>query len=1107
MSSSESGQPADPNPPAPTLRELLSALKAGAVYTMATPKDLAAAASLYSQGVVASFRWGESGQLLEVKMTEKIHPSVLFSSENGRLHTATQPPGGSSNRIVLAAIMTVVRVLNDSKFHQTDLSPIRLEKFRRQLGAVVAEKSRPRVVVNPPVANGPVTFDYDSGRREPSWRVEGPRPGMEWLTWQLREPERVGEAVCQWLRENAGTTDLEIRTRSDAMTVKNARVSTFQGRTEFSHRDGQVMVQRAICDAEGTSHHPFVDWGYGLVFLPQEKTVGLVQPLEAWKEFHHLGVTKDDVLKIPLSRFAVLSSETVNAWTLLDASGRPTAPSTITARGLIDVILTGEKMRACLRVTADPGGELPLHRPLAETIQELFRDGPFALLAKSLARRLKVVEGLFRMIRHPEDEEAEIQTTADDPTFTSRQMHGDDAVRCLHHLRDVLRSLDQKHLTAGVSADDIHWVVCTEAGRALGQALAVAIEIFPPADLLRSTDLSFDLEGRTFAERLPALTQSAQDHGVELRVDRRAPRYEKLDVSVRVVRGEAIDWFELHPEARAGAFRIPRSQWNAILASGFYQAEDGTLVTLDPAALDLLRQVAGLTDQDSLRLPRLRLFDWLALRNQGMACELPPELAQVLDSLQNLETLPVQPLPQGLQADLRAYQRHGYDWLSFLYRHHFGACLADDMGLGKTLQTITLLAALKEGILPGLKVPHLLVLPPTLLFNWQSEFEKFAPGLKIHEYTGQNRSTDFADADVVMTTYELVRRDIETLSALSFDVVIFDEAQAIKNSAAGRAQAVARLQARFRICLTGTPLENHLGEFHSIMETAVPGLFGDRREFFRDQEAGKPILARARPFLLRRTKEKILSELPPKVESDVYFSLSESQREFYTRAVGEVRQEILSAYEDRPAQQAGIMALAALLRLRQTCISPALLSKTLEPDSPKIEYLVEQLSELTAEGHAALVFSQFVKALDLVATALETAGLPFVRMDGSIPMPRRKTLVEDFQSGDSPGIFLISLKTGGAGLNLTRASYVYHLDPWWNPAVENQASDRVHRIGQKQSVFVQRLLMRHTVEEKMMTLKARKKALFDAVLDSDGITTPEGSAALSATDFQFLIES
>jgi SNF2 family DNA or RNA helicase len=218
-----------------------------------------------------------------------------------------------------------------------------------------------------------------------------------------------------------------------------------------------------------------------------------------------------------------------------------------------------------------------------------------------------------------------------------------------------------------------------------------------------------------------------------------------------------------------------------------------------------------------------------------------------------------------------------------------------------------------------------------------------------------------------------------------------------------------------------------------------------------------------------------------------------------------VRREVLAAYEDRPAQQAGIVALAALTRLRQICISPALLSKDLDPDSPKIEHLVTQLAELAEEGHAALIFSQFVKALDLVAAALEAAGLSHLRLDGSTPTAKRKDLVASFQSGASPGIFLISLKTGGAGLNLTRASYVYHLDPWWNPAVERQAGDRAHRIGQKNSVYVQRLLMRHTVEEKMMALKDRKKALFTAIVEQGEAAAPGGAAGLTAADFQFLV--
>jgi SNF2 family DNA or RNA helicase len=358
---------------------------------------------------------------------------------------------------------------------------------------------------------------------------------------------------------------------------------------------------------------------------------------------------------------------------------------------------------------------------------------------------------------------------------------------------------------------------------------------------------------------------------------------------------------------------------------------------------------------------------------------------------------------------------------------------------------------------------------------------------------------------VVLTTYEIARRDIERLENLRFDIAVFDEAQNVKNIASARAQAMRRVRAEFTLCLTGTPVENHAGEYLAILDLAVPGLFGKPSEFRERLRRDDTLLHRGRPFVLRRTKNAILDELPPKVESDIALDLSPVQKEMYTRATAEVREEVLQAFADKSVQTAGIVALAALTRLRQICVSPAILDRAQTEPAPKFERLSETLTELLEEGHSALVFSQFVRGLDVLGEHLTAQGIGFVRMDGKTPTPKRKEIIARFQSGDGPGVFLVSLRTGGAGLNLTRASYVFHLDPWWNPAVENQASDRAHRIGQTGTVFVQRLLMRHTIEEKMMTLKARKAALFRSICEGAAL---DGSAGLlTKEDFRFLIDA
>ena len=490
--------------------------------------------------------------------------------------------------------------------------------------------------------------------------------------------------------------------------------------------------------------------------------------------------------------------------------------------------------------------------------------------------------------------------------------------------------------------------------------------------------------------------------------------------------------------------------------------------------------------------------------------KLTPHDEEVVARLTRFDKIEPKPIPRGLKTELRLYQKEGYYWLSFLYEHRFGACLADDMGLGKTIQAIALLGAIKEGKISGPlspAAPSLIVVPPSLIFNWEQEIERFYPKLRVHVYRGKDRTIRSEGCDVVLTSYGLIRRDIARLKEITFHVIVFDEAQTVKNIFAGATGAVRQLKGFFKVVLTGTPVENHIGEYYSILDLVLPGLLGDYREFQgkakKDLSSFLPVVAeKTKPFVLRRTKERILKELPPKVEHDVYLELTEKQKAFYNRTVEEVRSTIDAAYKQKTASQAKIIALTAIMRLRQICLSPGLLLPDTKEISPKIEFLRDKLAELQEESHSALVFSQFTSFLDIVEDELRSGGFRIFRLDGSTPVLKRKDIVESFQGCADSAVFLLSLKAGGQGLNLTRATYVFHLDPWWNPAVENQASDRSHRIGQKNKVIVTRLLMRHTVEEKMMALKLRKTSLYRALMD-----TPEKSAgkAITREDFNFLL--
>ena len=706
-------------------------------------------------------------------------------------------------------------------------------------------------------------------------------------------------------------------------------------------------------------------------------------------------------------------------------------------------------------------------------------------------------------------------------------------------VKDVLKQSAEGSGTVICASTENGWFTLSNIGQAGQKAAALARGILGGVWTDEVPDYDGDDESEldllAFADkalpRLPELLVLCQKHGVKLTYAAQPVEVMPLACRVSVEQGTALDWFEMKPEVRSGDRLIPQAEWERILSNGhLIDAGTGAMKVIETNSMDGLKRLQhllgrqkaeqhkteakGTTVEDLVKIPRMRVLDWLILAKHGIECELPESERQVLQSLLSFESLQRETVPSGVRATLRDYQIAGFSWMAFLYRHGFGACLADDMGLGKTLQTITLLAAIQEGSVkplshePGQRRPHLLVVPPTLLFNWENEVKVFCPGLPVYEYTGKGRSLIGIRQGVVITTYDIARRDIDTLRNTEFDCVIFDEAQNVKNMGGERSKAMRQLQGRFKLVLTGTPMENHVGEYYSIIDLAVPGLFGDFKTFMDAMKQPNGIfnpLDRAKPFVLRRTKDKILKELPPKVTSDLHLDLSEEQKRFYTRAVGEVRQEVLAAFQDKTAQQAGIVALAALTRLRQVCVSPALIDPDHAEVSPKLQHLLDKAEELQAEGHSALVFSQFTKALDQLEKHLKAAGIDFLRLDGSTPQQKRKELVETFQSGKGPSLFLISLKAGGAGLNLTRASYVFHLDPWWNPAVENQASDRAHRMGQKRTVFIQRLLMRHTVEEKIMELKARKSELFDRVLSGAEGDRATG-AVITKEDFKFLLE-
>jgi SNF2 family DNA or RNA helicase len=481
-------------------------------------------------------------------------------------------------------------------------------------------------------------------------------------------------------------------------------------------------------------------------------------------------------------------------------------------------------------------------------------------------------------------------------------------------------------------------------------------------------------------------------------------------------------------------------------------------------------------------------------------------LAELRNNLQSFSGIEIAEPGSAFQGKLRPYQQEGVNWLSFLHSYKFHGMLADDMGLGKTVQVLAFLSRLK------FSHPVLIILPSSLIFNWRKEIEKFLPEFRVLVHHGSTRVKNLHDlekAQIILTSYTTLRLDLNIFSSVLFECVILDEAQVIKNSHTQIAQAVCQLKAGFRLSLTGTPLENRLSELWSHFHFLIPDLFSSESDFEKELAAGamdsrfiKRIKKKIRPFILRRKKEEVAKDLPPKIEQVVWTEMAPDQRRIYDDFLTAACGNLLKKVQADGATKHRLEILEAILRLRQICCHPLLVSSLLEEGTPavssKLEALLEDLDTVIQEGRKALVYSQFTSMLHLIGQELKSRNWKFAYLDGSTT--NREHVVTQFQEDDSVPLFLISLKAGGVGLNLTAADYVFLFDPWWNEAAENQAIDRAHRIGRKDTIVAKRYVTTESIEEKMMTLKAHKRSLVGEILEDEW-----RSSDLSAEDLSFLL--
>ena len=484
------------------------------------------------------------------------------------------------------------------------------------------------------------------------------------------------------------------------------------------------------------------------------------------------------------------------------------------------------------------------------------------------------------------------------------------------------------------------------------------------------------------------------------------------------------------------------------------------------------------------------------LKNLNVETILSKEFETFWSQMSTFSTTDATELPKAINAEFREYQQKGFGWLWFMYKYGLNGILADDMGLGKTLQALTVIQKAKDVDGP---MPTLVICPTTVVFNWENEIQKFAPELTCLKISGTERKGLFKkipEYDIVITSYALVRRDIEKLKEYNFRYIVLDESQNIKNAGSQTAQAVKKLKSSHKLALSGTPIENKLEELWSVFDFLMPGFLFDMHEFnYRyvnpimeraDKVVEKRLKLQIYPFILRRMKRDVAKDLPDKVENIAYCELTDEQRDFYLQVLDSTKEELFKSIEQNGLEKSRLSIFSALLRLRQICCHPRLYDKDNVKNiisSGKFEKLKTMLEEIISEQHRVLLFSQFVEMLDIIKDWLDRVGIPYSYLTGKTK--DRQAAVEKFNNNPHIPIFLVSLKAGGTGLNLTGADYVIHYDPWWNPAVEDQATDRAYRIGQTKKVFVYRLITKNTVEEKIQKLKMFKRNLVDSVISVD----------------------
>ena len=584
----------------------------------------------------------------------------------------------------------------------------------------------------------------------------------------------------------------------------------------------------------------------------------------------------------------------------------------------------------------------------------------------------------------------------------------------------------------------------------------------------------------------------------------------KIDLEIK----ENNDWFDINAIVHFGPYQIPFIQLKNHILNKIreFKLPSGEIAVIPEKWFAQFSNLLQFTEgAGPLKLKKHHI----GLVNDFYDSELAGiTMDRKLQKLAGFEEMDELEAPVNFHGVLRPYQKAGYNWFHFLRQYNFGGCLADDMGLGKTVQTLALLQKVKEehNTSGAQQATSLIIMPTSLIYNWQNEAQKFAPELRILVHTGSVRTRDtelFFQYDVVITTYGVTRVDAEMLKGIYFHYIILDESQNIKNPASKSFRAVKMLKSKHKLILSGTPVENTVNDLWTQMSFINPGLLGNQNFFQtefvipiekkKDEEKARKLQGMIKPFVLRRTKTQVATELPPKTENLFYCQMSDEQAEYYEKIKSEYRNELLLSLEDGTFSKSQVQVLQGLTKLRQIANHPGMIDAGYEGDSGKFESVIHTLENVLSRGHKVLIFSQFVKQLDIYRNHFNKENVAYAYLDGTTK--NRGDVVKEFQQNDDIKLFLISIKAGGVGLNLTQADYVFILDPWWNPAVEQQAIDRTHRIGQTKNVFIYKFITKDTVEEKILALQSRKQLVAESL-----ITTEESFVkSLTANDIREIL--